>query len=294
MHRFKYFNSLINDWKILIMDNEQYNIELIIGSGASACKDYDDLFLNVKIGLENGIRGFDTAPSYQTEEILGKAIRESLYELEISRNDIFIQTKIDPWQMQYENGNIIKFVDEALCKMKFDYLDSLLIHWPIPEYFEYTWRYLCKLREDGILKNIGICNVRSWNIYKFNELDVMPDIIQIERHPLRICEKELDLCAHNNITVQAYSPLCKMNNKLKNSNTLKNIARKYNKSVGQVILRWHIDSGVIPVFTSTKPNRIKEYSQIFDFCLTSNEIREINLLNQNWKLYLESCICPGL
>lgn len=267
---------------------------LVFGTGASAAKNYEDLLKLIQKCIESNILIFDTAPSYKTEKILGKVLSECIQKLKIQREKIVIQTKIDPWQMQDNRNNVRYYVEDALKKMNFSYLDTLFIHWPIPEYLDRTWKSFIDIHEEGLVKNIGICNIRYRHLLKFKNLNMMPQIIQIERHPLNICKKEIDFCLDNNIKIQAYSPLCKMSPLLKNSKILKNIACKYNKSIGQIILRWHVDTGVQPVFTSKKINRIEEYSNIFDFNLTKNEIMEINKMNKNYKLYLESCICPGL
>ena len=191
------------------------------------------------------------------------------------------------------DGQIETFVDNALNEMELQYLDGLLIHWPLPEYLERTWSKFLELKEKGKVKRIGICNVRSRHLYIYYDRGILPDIIQIERNPLRTCEKETDYCLNNNIEVQAYSPLCKMDKRLSDSLIISDIAQKYNKNIGQVILRWHIDTGVVPVFTSTKEERVCQYSELFDFSLNEEDVKRISSLNENYKIYLESCFCPG-
>jgi diketogulonate reductase-like aldo/keto reductase len=120
-----------------------------------------------------------------------------------------------------------------------------------------------------------------------------PDIIQIERNPLRTCLEETDFCKNIGFELQAYSPLCKMDSRISNSDIIKNLANKYGKSIGQVVLRWHIDTGCIPIFTTTKDARVKEYTDIMDFHLLPDDILQINSLNEDYKMYLEACACPG-
>lgn len=264
---------------------------LIFGTGASAPKSQEHLYNIVKAALCYGIYRYDTAPSYKTEKILGTALRTCMKEMDIKRENLFIQTKIDAWQMQ--NGNIENFVDKVLCDMGIVYLDSLLVHWPVPEYMDETWYEISKLKEVSKVQKIGVCNVRIRQLYEYEKYDIKPDIIQIERHPLRVCQEEIDYCHANNLSVQCYSPLCKMHPRFRENMVVRDIAEKYRKSVGQVILRWHIDTGVCPIFTSTKLSRIEEYSQIFDFSLSEEEICEISSLNENYKMYLESLAAPG-
>ncbi len=267
---------------------------LIFGTGVSSSKDYDGLKQVIRAAVESRILAFDTAPSYGTEEVLGRILKELSDEMVIDRESLFIQTKIDAWQMQESDGNISKYVESAMKKLGVDYIDSLLIHWPVPEYFNTTWESFVKLRRAGAVRKIGVCNVRLRHLKQFAAFDYVPDIIQIERNPLRTCGKEIDFCLEHGIEVQAYSPLCKMDERLRDSGILKKVSQKNGKSLGQTVLRWHIDTGVTPVFTSTKPQRVGEYAGIFDFKLSDEDICKISSLNIDYKMYLESMLCPGL
>lgn len=273
------------------MNQKVNSSRLILGTGASACKDYDRLYNVVKTAINNGIVSFDTAPSYHTEEMLGLIIKECINESDCKREDLHIQTKVDAWQMK--DGSIQKHIQSALNKMDIFYFDAVLIHWPIPQYFETSWRSLVELKEKGKIVKIGVCNVRTRHITKLLENIYKPDIIQIERNPLRTCLKEEELCKNYCIEMQAYSPLCKMDKRIKENKDLKEISLRNQKNVGQIILRWQLQSGYSPIFTSTKPARVKEYAEIFDFRLEQSEIEIINKLNINYKMYLESCTCPG-
>ena len=122
---------------------------------------------------------------------------------------------------------------------------------------------------------------------------IIPEILQIERHPLNTFDKEVKWCHANGVWLQDYSPLCKMHPRIQEDEKLNSIARNHNKELGQIILRWHLDTGATPIFTSKSPERIKLYSQLFDFCLSKDEIDTISRTNCNHKLYLESLICPG-
>lgn len=269
------------------------NDRLILGTGASSCKDLKGLLAVVESAIAGGIHRFDTAPSYGTESVLGQVLMHVFKDAGIERQDISVQSKIDAWQMQETGGDIRKHVERAIAEMQIDYLDLLLIHWPVPEYMDATWEYMVRAREQGLTKQIGICNVRMRQLEQYSRYNELPQVIQIERNPLRICEKEVLFCNEHGIEVQAYSPLCKMDERIRNSTVIRNIAAKYYKSEGQVVLRWHQDTGVVPVFTSTKPQRILEYADIFDFSLTEEEKIEISSLNENYKMYLESWLCPG-
>ena len=265
----------------------------IIILGTYKHKKYSLLKEIVFSSIENGITGFDTAPSYGTEKILGRIIHDCLIELQIQRKDLFVSTKIDAYQMQDSNGNVEFYVDKVLKEMKLDYIDQLLIHWPIPEYFEKTWESFISIFKSGKAKVIGVCNVRKRHLLKLFNSELFPMIVQNERHPLYNDRMTLEFCKNNNIVYEAYSPVGQMMKQIRNSQTLKHLALKYDRNIGQIILRWHIDSGSTPVFMSSKIDRIKEYANIFNFSLTKEDIVSIDMLNKNYKIFLESEGCPN-
>ena len=267
------------------------NKKLIFGSGLSSHKDLKGLRDVCMAALESGISSFDTAPSYRTEALISEAVRIGATELGMNREDYFIQTKIDPIQMY--NRKIEEYFMGKLNEMHLDYIDSLLIHWPVKKYFYDTWYAILKLKEKGLAKSIGICNLRIRHLKEYYNGGLIPDILQIERHPLNTFREEAEWCVRNDIELQDYSPLCKMHPLIKYNEEIKTIARKYEKNEGQIILRWHIDTGASPVFTSKSPERVKLYSELWNFKLSQEEIEKIYSINRNHKLYLESLICPG-
>ena len=267
------------------------NKKIIFGSGLSSHKDIKGLKEVCKVALECGITDFDSAPSYGTESLISEAVRIGANELGINRNNYSIQTKIDPIHMY--NGRIEEYFKGKLNEMHLEYIDALLIHWPVKKYLYDTWNALVKLKKAGIAKEIGICNLRIRHLKALSNDGIVPDILQIERHPLNTFRDEVEWCVEKGITLQDYSPLCKMHPLIKSNDLVASIAEKYSKNVGQIILRWHIDTGAIPVFTSKNCERIRQYSEIWDFALSKEEIETIYRINRNHKLYLESLICPG-
>lgn len=264
---------------------------LIFGSGASACKDYDGLLSVCREAVKGGILTFDTAPSYRTEEILSRAVAQCVSEANLGREDYSIQTKIDPIQMY--DGRVEEYFKAKLGAMRLDYVDTLFIHWPVADYLVPTWESMQRLKEAGLARRIGICNLRVKHLVEWTARGIVPDVIQIERHPLNTFEAEMEFCKQHDIPVQAYSPLCKMHPRIKADKGLQAIARKHQRDLGQVILRWHIDTGDTPVFTSKRPERVALYAGTDGFGLTQEEIDFISSLNCNHKLYLESLLCPG-
>lgn len=256
-------------------------------------KNYHELFGVVDAAVRAGFTGFDTAPSYGTEEQLGKAVQECANRYNLKRTDFYISDKVDAWQMREGNGNVETYVSKAVSMMNVQYLDLLLIHWPIAEYFPQTWNCMLQLKEKNIVKEIGICNARVRHLKEWDEKGIYPSAIQIERHPLRTCEAEIRYCKDHDIKVLSYSPLCRMHIDIRNNKVLKEIAKKYGKNIGQIVLRWQIDTGCCPVFMSKKATRILENIDILNFHLEYPEISAINQLNQNYKIFLESWGCPG-
>lgn len=255
----------------------------------------EELYPIVIAAYKNGIVGFDTSPSYNTENILGISLNRLITQEKLQRHNLFIQDKIDGWQMETSKGNIEKYVEKSLAALNFCYIDVLFVHWPFPNYLKETWINFSKLKQSGLVKYIGLSNVRERHVKNLlSETGIVPDIVQIERHPLRTCVKDIEFFHSNNILVEAYSPICRMDQRLLNSCILNSISKKYNKSIGQVILRWHIDTNVIPVFMTKNKSRINENMNIFDFSLTTDEIMAINSLNIDYKIFVESVCCPGI
>lgn len=277
----------------MLVNQKQKAVNIMFGTGASSAKTYDELYPLIRMVLNCGIFAFDTAPSYRTEAVLGSCLKQCMTELSMKREDLFIQTKIDAWQMAEGSRKVETYVESVIQDMGSEYLDAVCIHWPVPDYMEQTWDALIRMKEKGLAGNLGICNLRMRQLKQLPISGVMPDFIQIERHPLRTCKKEIEYCHEKDIVVQAYSPLCKMNKNIAESPVIHNIADKYGKNVGQIVLKWHMDSGVVPIFTSRKEHRIQEYASLGDFSLTKDEMESIDSLNQDYKMYLESLACPG-
>lgn len=245
----------------------------------------------VKTALSEGITGFDTSPSYGSEKILGNALLHS----GISRERVFLSDKVDAWQMFEGNGCIERYVEKSLKDLSTEYLDLLLIHWPFPRYLEKTWKSFEKLYEQGIVRSIGLCNVnaRTYGEFLQNDVRILPHVVQIEISPLRTADNDLALFAEAGIVVEAYSPLGRMVPEIRNNAVLQELSEKYGKSIAQIVLRWHLERNVIPVFTSTKPSRIKENVEVFHFRLERSDVDRITALNQNYKIFPESYGCPG-
>lgn len=265
----------------------------------------------VVAATDYGYRAFDTAKAYENEKCLGIALRETYYRHGLKRSDIFITSKIGEnldqgipdGELFYasfpgEKKDIKKVVsnqlNDILKNLQTDYLDLLLIHWPFPDYLLEIWKAMEDEYKNGKVRVIGVSNFRERHIQRIIQSGAInPMVNQIELHPLNTKKELLNYCMKLNIQVQAYSPLMVMNRKLMNSSVLKQLAIRYNKSMPQIILRWHIQKGVIPIPKSGNLLRLQENINIFNFELSDNEIFKIDLLNENYSGLIESRYCPG-
>lgn len=242
--------------------------------------------------IRNGCYGFDTSPSYGTEHTLGIAIHEALVCEGKKRNDIFISDKIDGIQMYKYKGQISECVKKSLKDVNCEYFDLILIHWPFMEYLENTWYDMAKLKKEGLIKHLGICNI---TVDKLNEINTLigenPEFIQNEVSPLNY-DIDVDVFKKKKICVEAYSPFARMVRQIKESDILHNIAIKYKKDIGQIILKWHIQRGIIPIFTSTNEKRIISNLQVNDFQLDEDDMEKIKSMDIQYKIFPYSYGCP--
>ncbi|MCQ5386534.1 aldo/keto reductase [Hungatella hathewayi] len=245
--------------------------------------------------LEIGIKGFDTSPNYRTEASLGKIINGWVLERRVSREDIFVQDKIDNEPLVRAHGNIQDLVQQSLEKLDLEYIDSLLLHWPTPDLYIKAYKQLEVLLEKGYVRHIGVSNFRVRHLVKLLDAEIShsPEFNQIELHPLRTVNGQRRFHDKHNIITQAYAPLCRMKSEIIDSDIMKAVVNKYQKTPAQIILRWHLDLGIIPVFKTDKPYRVQENCNVFDFSLTDEEVEKITKLDQDYKFHIESVCCPG-
>lgn len=247
----------------------------------------------VSAGLKTGFRAFDTARDYGNEHIVGKVLKECLAEQGLKREDIFITTKIGNGQQRL--GNIAEQINVSLKNLQTDYVDCWLMHWPYPNYYIDTYHKMEKVYQSGKVRAIGMANYHVRHFKKLWEagFDIAPHCVQFEHHPMRTADDIIAFCRAHDIVIQAYSPLCRMIDPIKNSPILKAIADRTGKSVGQVILRWHYQHQSVPCFKSINIKRLEENFDIWDFELTGGDMAAINSMNCDYKYHIESASCPG-
>ena len=252
-----------------------------LGIGVFKVEDGPELVSALKFAIKHGYRSIDTAAIYQNEEGVGQAIREGIHEANISRDDLFITSKV--WNSDLGYESTIAAYETSLQKLGLESLDLYLIHWPVKGKYKEAWRALETLYKEGKVRAIGVSNFQIHHLEDLlKDAEIKPMINQVEYHP-RLTQVELKaFCEKHGIQLEAWSPL--MQGQLINNPTLQEIANKRNKTVAQVILRWDLQNGVITIPKSTKEHRIVENSTIFDFELTPEEMQKINELNQNHRV----------
>jgi 2,5-diketo-D-gluconate reductase A len=245
-----------------------------IGFGTSPLNDKQVAPL-VVAAIEAGYRHIDTAYRYNNEKGVGRGIRDS----GIDREQLFLTTKLDgPFQ---GNDRAMGGLDESLQRLGLDYVDLLLIHWPLPQRDEYisTWKTFEKLAAAGKARSIGLSNFKPAHIDRLlAETTIRPAVNQIQLNPRITRPDQRAYNSEHGIVTEAWSPLGAGNDLLENP-TLAAIAAKYGKTSGQVVLRWHIELGIVAIPRSRNPDRIAQNIDIFDFALTGDEISAISALD---------------
>ncbi|EGQ3531001.1 TPA: aldo/keto reductase [Staphylococcus pseudintermedius] len=226
--------------------------------------------------LNLGYRLLDTAYNYENEGAVGRAIQQS----HVQRDDIWVTSKL-PGRYQSE-AHVYETIQESLYRLGLDYLDLYLIHWPNPKQgkFVEAWKAMIVAQKSGLVRHIGVCNFLPEHIEQLEkETGVLPAINQIELHPYFNQKEMIAYHEEKGILTQAWSPLGRDNGVMEEP-ALKQLSSKYDKTVAQVILRWHIQNGVMPIPKATSSKRPLENFDIFDFHITDEDLQAIDQLTR--------------
>ncbi len=228
--------------------------------------------------LNVGYRLLDTAYNYENEGAVGEAIRRS----GIPRADILVSSKLAGRHQHYQEA--LQTIQESLYRANLDYFDLYLIHWPNPKEGLYVeaWQALIDAQKFGLIRSIGVSNFLPEHIDKLQkETGVLPVINQVELHPFFNQQAQIDYDRAHHILTEAWSPLgrASANNVLKNP-VINELAEKYHRGPGQIILRWHIQRGVLPIPKSTHVSRQEENFNLFDFTIDDADMAKINALTR--------------
>lgn len=255
----------------------------ILGLGTFRSKP-EDAYKAVLSALESGYTHIDTAAVYQNEEAVGRAIKDSGK----NRKDLFITTKV--WNADQGYEQTINAFNLSMKKLGLEYLDLYLIHW----FKGYdlaldTYKALEFLYKQGKIKAIGVSNFNTHHLqYLLDNAEVKPTVNQVETHIFLQNHFLHDYCKDNGIQLEAYAPFMSAHIKhLLENEVMDKIAKKHNKTITQVNLRWFIQRGIVVIPKSVTPSRIKANIDVFDFELDATDMQEIRALNQGKKYFPE-------
>lgn len=252
----------------------------MLGFGVFQMNDLAQCEQSVYDALLAGYRLIDTAASYLNEEAVGRAIKRS----GIPREELFITSKIWVQDVNYDNAK--KAYQTSLEKLQLEYLDLYLIHQPYNDIYG-AWRAMQELYEDGRVKAIGVANFTSARLVDLIlNNKIKPMVNQIETHPFNQQGEAHKVMHEYGVQHEGWAPFAEGRQNLFTNETLMEIAKRHNKSVGQVVLRWNVQRGIVVIPKSVRKERIRENFTIFDFELSDEDMEKIKAMDENKGLFV--------
>ncbi|EKN70865.1 2,5-diketo-D-gluconic acid reductase B [Neobacillus bataviensis LMG 21833] len=247
----------------------------VIGLGTYKLKGNEGVN-SILSAIDMGYRLIDSAYNYENEGTVGEAVRRS----SVPREELRITSKLPGRYQTYDKA--VTTIQESLYRANLDYYDLYLIHWPNPKQGQFVeaWQALIDAKKEGLVRSIGVCNFLPEHLKRLEkETGVKPSINQIELHPFFNQAEQRKWHEENNIATESWSPLARASEVLQND-TIQQIADQHNKSISQIILRWHYQLGAISIPKSASPARQLENISIFDFSLDETEMMMISGLTR--------------
>lgn len=251
------------------------------GFGVFQVPDADICEQAVADALSVGYRLIDTASVYGNEQAVGTAISKS----GIAREEMFITTKAWISEMGYDNT--LRAFDASLSRLGLEYLDLYLIHMPFGDYYG-AWRAMEELYAAGRVRTIGVCNFEPDRLMDLcHNVKIVPAVNQVEVHPYTQQPEAMKIMRSLGIQPEAWGPLAEGRNGLFTDAVLSSIGRKYGKSAAQVVLRWHLQRGVVAIPKSVHKERMTENFNVMDFTLSEEDMTAIAAMNTDKSLILD-------
>jgi diketogulonate reductase-like aldo/keto reductase len=242
----------------------------VLGLGVARMAEGAETEQAVLWALEAGYRLIDTAKIYGNEASVGRAVRKS----GIAREEIFVTTKL--WPSDF--FRVRAALQKSLDKLGLAYIDLYLIHWPVPLVRSGIWKDFEKIYAAGLVRSIGVSNYSVKQLAALAAAaDIPPAVNQVLFHPFSYQKELLDYCKSNNIALEAYSPLAR-GRKLDNP-VIAQLARKYAKAPAQIMIRWSLQHGLIPIPKSSNKTRIFENTNVFDFHIENDDMKVLDNLS---------------
>lgn len=268
----------------------------------------------VRTAVEIGYKLIDTSDDYGNEAMIGNQLQRLYDANKVKRENMFLQTKVSDDQTFWDEPLLgVNFwanspfmqrhsVEEVMRekirtskrRLHTDYLDSVLLHFPYPDYFVEMWDVLCRIKDEENIRYIGVSNFSERHFVKLSKNSMVPQINQTYFSPIGTRQSVCDYCNDHNILLMTYSPLMDFHAHRINSPVLNELADKYGKDPAQIILRWNIERGSIPCPKSNHKERLASNLEAANFELSQDDVNRISSMNYNFQFIPESRYCPGI
>ena len=254
--------------------NDGYKIP-VVGLGTWKSEPGEATYKAVLDSINAGYRHIDTARAYDNEADVGRAVQDA----DINRKELFITTKL--WNRHQGYDEAIEACEKSLARLGCDYIDLYLIHWPLKDKRNESWRALIELQKKGLCRSIGVSNFTIDNLKELEDkFEVIPAANQVEFHPYHYQKDLLEYCNSKNIIIEAYSPL--VHSKRMDEERLVAISEEIGKTPAQILIRWAMQRGMVVLPKSVNESRIIENFAVFDFEISDSLMKRLDDLDERY------------